>query len=174
MRAREIHVGVNSPSGEIGAAQDMVDYMNRQHDQNGIVFKAYNIGMVASAATYVFLNTQNRYTTPQGMFLFHAAGIVGKGMINAQMLRDQADKLDAYEQIMRATLKARTNLTDSEAQTYVRHTVVLNADDARRDGVVDAISAFVLPKAGRVWVIQRGAPIANVPRPAVPTGGLTP
>ena len=168
--AHEIHIGLNSPGGSIDAAQGMVDYINRQHDQNGLVFKAYNVGLVASAATYVFLNTQDRYTTPQGVFLFHAAGFVNRGMVNAQMLRDQADKLDAYEQIMRATLKARTSLTDSEAQTYVRRTVVLNSDDARRDGVVESVSAFVLPKASRVWVIQRKATAVTARRARAPTG----
>ena len=166
--AREIHLGMNSPGGEIDAARGIVDYMNRQHDQNGIVFKAYNVGVVASAATYIFLNAQDRYTTAQGVFLFHAAGVVGKGLINAQMLRDQADKLDAYERTVRATLKARTKLTDAEALTYVRRTVLLNSDDARRDGVVDAVSPFVLPKTGRVWVIQSKPPAGTAPRPASP------
>ena len=172
--AREIHIGLNSPGGEINAAQGMVDYINLQHDQNGLVFKAYNIGLVASAATYVFLNTQDRYSIPRGVFLFHAAGVFSKGMMNAQMLRDQADKLDAYERIMRAALKARTNLTDSEAQTYVRRTVVLNSDDAQRDGVVEAISAFVVPKKTRVWFIQSKTRAVTAPRPASLTGSPTP
>ena len=172
--AREIHIGMNSPGGEIDAAQGIVDYMNRQHDQNGIVFKAYNVGMVASAATYVFLSAQDRYTTAPGLFLFHAAGAMGRGMVNAQMLRDQADKLDAYERIVRATLKARTKLTDSETLTYVRRTVVLNADDARRDGVVDAVAGFVLPKVGRMWVIHSNPPASPAPRAAAPASSPTP
>ena len=168
--AHEIHIGLNSPGGSIDAAQGMVEYINRQHDQNGLVFKAYNVGLVASAATYVFLNTQDRYDTPRGVFLFHAAGVVNKGAVTAEMLRDEADKLDAYERIMRATLKARTSLTDSEAQTYVRRTVVLNSDDARRDGVVESVSAFVVPKATRVWIIQHKAAPVTARRRVASTG----
>ena len=162
--AREIRIGMNSPGGDINAAQALVEYMARLHDQNGVTFKAYNIGTVASAATYVFMNAQDRYSVPRGTFLFHAAGVVSNGPINAQNLRDQADKLDAYEQAVRATMKTRTRLTDAEAQTYVRRTVVLNSDDARRDGIVDGIADFSLPKGTRIWVI-----VSKPANPATPS-----
>ncbi len=164
--AHEIDLGISSPGGELDAAEDIVNYMKRQHDENGIVFKAYNVGVVASAATYVFLNAQGRYTKPSGVFVFHAAGVMSNGLITAQMLRDQVGKLDDYENLMRATLKARTRLTDSEALTYVRRTVLLNSDDAQRDGVVDAVSPLVVPKATRIWVIKARRPAGSAPRPA--------
>ncbi len=169
--ATEIDIGMNSPGGSIDAAQEIVDYMRRVHDQNGVTFRIYNIGIVASAATYIFLNAQSRYTAPNSAFLFHAAGMVSTGMVNAQNLRDTADKLDAYERTVRATLKARTHLTDAETLTYVRRTVVLSPDDARRDGVVDAIAAFTPPKGARTWLIasRPPAPGTAVPRPAVTT-----
>ena len=172
--AKEIHIGMNSPGGDIDAAQGIVDYMARTHDQDGVTFRAYNVGLVASAATYVFLNAQDRYTTAQGAFLFHAAGAVSNGAVNAQNLRDQADKLDAYERTVRATMRRRTRLTDSETLTYVRRTVVLNSDDARRDGVVDGIATFGFPKEARAWVIQVRKPPVAAARPAttaaVPAG----
>ncbi len=168
--AKEIHVGMNSPGGDIEAAQAIVDYMARMHGQEDVTFKVYNLGIVASAATYVFLNAQSRYSVARGAFLFHAAFALQRGPVNAQNLHDQADKLDAYERAIRATLKARTRLTDAEAQTYVRRTVVLSSDDARRDGIVDAITAFAMPKGARSWVIAvkpTGTPAPG--RPATPT-----
>ncbi len=166
--AREIDIGMNSPGGSIDAAQGIVDYMAQRHERSGTVFKVYNIGLVASAATYIFLNAQARYTVANAAFLFHAAGMVSSGPVNAENLRDSADKLDAYERTMRSTLKRRTRLTDAETLTYVRRTVVLNADDARRDGVVDGIAAFVMPTGGRAWVIQTKQVARPVARPATP------
>ncbi len=151
--AREIDLALNSPGGDIDAAQGIVDYMNRLHEHDGITFKAYNVGLVSSAATFLFLNAQNRYSVERGVFLFHAAGMVSNGPVSAERLREQADKLEAYERIVGATLKARTRLTASEAQTYLHRTVVLNSDDARRDGIVDAIAAFPSPKGSSRWVI---------------------
>lgn len=165
--AREIHIGMNSPGGEIDSAQAMVDYMARTHAQDGVTFKAYNLGVVASAATYVFLNAQDRYSVARGAFLFHAAGLVSNGPLNAQALRDQADKLDAYERVVRATMRTRTKLTEAEARTYVRRTVMLNSDDAQRDGVVDGIAAFVVPKGARSWfIVAKPANPATLAKPA--------
>ena len=165
--AREIDIGINSPGGSIDAAQDIVAYMARMHRENGVTFKAYNLGFVASAATYIFLNAQQRYAGPQGRFLFHAAGMMANGPINSDQLRDSADKLDAYERTVRATLAARTRLTNAEAQTYVRRTVVLSADDARRDGVVDGIADLQLPPNARAYVIT-AAPGGPTPTNSLP------
>ncbi|MGI4801877.1 MAG: ATP-dependent Clp protease proteolytic subunit [Janthinobacterium lividum] len=166
--AKEIDIGLNSPGGAIQSAQDIVEYMARLHRDNGIVFKVYNVGLVASAATYVFLAAQDRYSAPKGVFLFHAAGMVANGMVTSERLRESADILDAYERKIRAALVSRTHLTDGEAQIYVRRTVLLNADDAKRDGVIDAIADMRFPKGAQAYVITT-VPPAGAPRAAAPT-----
>ena len=163
--AREIDIGMNSPGGAIDSAQDIVDYMARLTRDDGITFKAFNIGLVASAATYVFLNAQTRYSSARGVFLFHAAGLVSNGLVTSERLRESADKLDLYEKKVRSLLARRTHLTESETQTYVRRTVLLNADDARRDGIIDGIAEFDLPKGVRTYIIST--------RPATPSARPT-
>ncbi len=165
--AREIRLAINSPGGEIEAAQGIVGFMHHLHDDDGVTFKVYDIGVVASAASYVFLNGQVRYTDPRGTFLFHAARSYAPGGFTTESIHDAEGKLDAYERLMRATLASRSHLTDAETLTYVRRTVVLNADDARRDGIVDAIQPFAAPKGVRVWVI-RAKPTTPTPTPARP------
>ena len=150
--ATEIDIAMNSPGGVIEPAQAMAAAMERLHAQ-GVTFKAYDVGLVASAATLVFLTAQERYSAPRGAFLFHAAGLLSTGIVSAEVLREQADKIEAYERVLRAALKARTWLSDSEAQTYLHRTVVLSSDDARRDGIVDAIATFDEPKGSWTWVI---------------------
>ena len=166
--ARNIHIGFNSPGGQTDAAQGIVQSMNRLNTDRGITFEAYNMGLVASAASYVFLNAQRRYASPGSAFLFHAAGMVSSGAVQAQQLREGADKLDAYERLVRATMKARTRLTPDQAAIYVNRTVLLNADDAQRDGVIDAVAAFSVPPGAR------SAMIASAPRrparPSAPPG----
>lgn len=161
--ATEIDITMNSGGGIIGPAEAMASAMERLHAQ-GVTFKAYDVGVVASAATLVFLAAQERYSAPRGAFVFHAAGMVSNGPVNAEMLREQADKIEAYERLLRATLKAHTRLSDSEAQTYLHRTVVLSSDDARRDGIVDAIAIPTEPKGTWTWVIGR-RPAKPAPKP---------
>ena len=166
--ATEIDIAMNSPGGQIDAAEDIVEYLRRMHEQNGLRFKVYNVGLVASAATYVFLNAQERYSTSRGAFVFHAAGVVSSGMIDAQTLREQAAKLDAYEKLIRTALKTRSKLSDEAAQIYLRRTVLLNSTDAERDGIIDGIAPFTMPKEARAWVI------APRPKPGAPAGPAPP
>ena len=160
--ATEIDVAMNSAGGIIGPAEAMAAAMERLHAQ-GVIFKAYDVGLVASAATFVFLAAQERYSVPRGAFLFHAAGLVSTGLVSAQVLREQADGIEDYERKLRAALKARTRLSDSEAQTYLHRTVLLSSDDARRDGIVDAIGILAPPKGTWLWVVG-----AKPGRPAAP------
>ena len=141
--------------------------MARTHAEKGVTYDAYNIGLVASAASYVYLNAQHRYSNARGVFLFHAATLTANVPLPAERLREAAAKLESYERVVRATMKARTRLTDSETAIYVRRTVVLNADDAKRDGVVDAIEEFRAPPEISVGTIGvRVTPTAA--RPATP------
>ena len=162
--ATEIDIAMNSAGGVTEAAQAMAGAMERLHGQ-GVTFKAYDVGVVASAATFVFLTAQERYSAPHGAFLFHAAGLLSTGLVSAEMLREQADKIEAYERLLRGKLKARTRLSDSEVQTYLHRTVVLSSDDARRDGIVDAIATPTAPKGTWTWIIgaRPGKPAAPKP-----------
>ena len=166
--AREIDIGLNSPGGAIQSAQDIAEYMARLHREDGITFRVYNVGLVASAATYVFLAAQDRYSVSKGVFLFHAAGLIANGMVTSERLRESADLLDAYERKIRAALVSRTHLTDGEAQIYVRRTVLLNADDAKRDGIIDSIADMRVPAGAHAYVITTRPPGA-APRAAATT-----
>jgi ATP-dependent protease ClpP protease subunit len=164
--ARTVRIGVSSPGGDVDAARGIVDYMNRVHATRGVEFEAYAVGLVASAATYVFLSAQRRYARPNSGFLFHAAGMVSSGAVSAERLREEANKIDDYERAVRAVLKARTRLTDGAIDVYLHRTVILNADDARRDGVVDAIAPFQLPPNSAVPGIVFRPPQPAAARPS--------
>ena len=77
-------------------------------------------------------------------------------------------KLRDFQRVVRSALKARTRLTDSEALTYVRRTVMLNPDDAQRDGIIDGIGDYTYPKGARMWTVA-APPRQPPPKPGVPT-----
>ena len=145
--ATEIRIGIRSPGGIIVAAESMMTYMDRMNADHGITFITFAVGMVASAACYVFLAGQKRYAIPTGVFLFHEAGMEARGRVTANRIYEAAASLGADESHFLDILQARTRLTRPEALSFVRRTVILDADEAQRDGLIDGVQVFVVPNA---------------------------
>ena len=165
--AREIDLEINSPGGEINAAKSIVAEMDRLHAEDGVIFNAYNIRLVASAAALVFLDAQGRYAAPRSGFLFHAPYMIAAGTFSAETLRKNADQIDKDTQLFRDALLARTHLTKQQIDVYVSRMVVLSTDDAQHDGVIDAVRSPTAPKNARAWFIK------TKPRPPVQGQGTS-
>ena len=168
--AAEIYVLMISPGGVVTAAQDMIAFMDRTHASRGTTFTTHNAGVVASAACYVFLAGQRRLSVPRGQFLFHEAALVSNGAITSLALQDANTKMQQIERSFLTMLTSRTKLTEAEASSFVRRTVILNADEARRDGIIEGTAEFTLPPGATAFGIRAvPAGTAAVRRPE--TGG---
>ncbi len=143
--ATEIRIGITSPGGSISAAEGMMAYMDNMHAQQNIRFTTFDVGIVASAACYVFLAGQKRYSVPRGVFLFHEASLRANGAVTSQTIHEAAAVMDREERRFLDILKTRTRLTEGEALSFVRRTVILTADEAKRDGITDGTADFVVP-----------------------------
>ena len=155
--AAEIYVLMNSPGGTVDAAQDMIAFVDRTRTERGVRFTMHNAGVVASAACYVFLAGQRRLTAPRGTFLFHQTALVADGPITSGTLHEASATVRQIERAFLAMLTSKTKLKEAEAASFLHRTVILNADEARRDGIVEAISGFALPPGANILHI-RSAP----------------
>lgn len=174
MNATGVLVLINSGGGEISAAQDMVAFVDRTHADHNIRFTMYNSGLVASAACYVFLAGQRRLSSPRGAFLFHEASMVASGPLTSQGLQEASASVQRIERSFLTTLTTKTRLTEAEAMSFVRRTVILSADEARRDGIVEAVTVLALPPKTKIYLIRNAAPsgaTAAPPRPPAPAAG---
>jgi ATP-dependent protease ClpP protease subunit len=170
--AAEIYLLMASLGGVVNAAQDMIAFMDQTHASRGTTFTTYNAGVVASAACYVFLAGQRRLSVPRGQFLFHEAALVSNGAITSLALQDASIKMQQIERSFLTMLTTRTKLTEAEASSFVRRTVILNADEARRDGIIQATADFTLPPGATAFGIRAvSAGTAPVRRPETGGGG---
>ncbi len=169
--ASEIYVLITSPGGTISAAQDMIAFMDRTHADRGTRFVTHNVGVVASAACYVFLAGQRRLSVPRGTFLFHEAAVVTNGPITSQNLQEASLKIQQIERSFTNMLTTRTRLTAAEASSFTRRTVILSADEARRDGIIEETAGFALPQGATIFQIRAVANGAPPPVRRPETGG---
>lgn len=152
--AAEIHVLIASPGGSVGAAQDMIAFMDKTRSERGVSFTTHNAGLVASAACYVFLAGQRRLSVPRGKFLFHEAALVTTGPLTSRHLEEASAEARRIERSFLAMLTTKTKLTEGEASSFVRRTVILDADEARRDGIIETVSGFTLPQGANIVHIR--------------------
>lgn len=172
LKPAALTVFLASPGGTLVDAQAMAAYVT-QVQANGVPVTMHNLGLVASAACYLFLAGQRRLSVPQGQFLFHQAALVSSGpvSITSQQLQELSLGAQAMELALIQTLVSRTRLTEAEAQTFVRRTVVLSADEARRDGVTDQTAPATPPPGSTGFAIRYAPDPAAAPAtpPAAPT-----
>ena len=164
LNAIEIYVLMSSPGGVVDVAQDMIAFIDKTQTYEGVKFTMHNVGVVASAACYVFLAARHRLSVPRGGFLFHEEFMVANGAITSSQLQEESAKVQRTDRSFLAMLTSKTRLTEDEASSFVRRTVVLNAEEARRDGVIDAISDFTLPPGANIGNIR------TVPNGRAPVG----
>lgn len=152
--AAEIHVPMTSPGGRVSAAQDMIAFMDKTHADRGVRFVTHNMGMIGSAACYVFLAGQRRMSVPRGTFVFHEVSLEANGRITSRDLQEASAQAQRIERSFLAMLTAKTKLTEGEATSFTRRTVGLNAEEARRDGIVHEIASLILPKDTTISLIE--------------------
>lgn len=166
--AQQVYVAMNSPGGVVRSAEAMIAFMDRVHNDRGVSFLTHNVGLVASAACYVFLAGQRRLCNARGNFLFHEAGLQANGVLTGQVLQEASAQLQQHEKLFLSMLKARTHLTEGEASSFVHRTVILSADEAQRDGVTDGTEEFMPPKDVVIAAIATKAKPGTPARPVGP------
>ncbi len=172
LNAAQIYVLMASPGGAVSTAQDMIAFMDKTRTDRRVTFTTHNVGTVASAACYVFLAGQRRLSVPRGTFLFHELAVIANGAISSQTLQEASVTAQRIERSFLAMLTAKTKLSEAEALSFVRRTVILNTDEARRDGIINSVADFALPAGATIYQI-RAVPKAAAPtrRPETGAGG---
>ena len=165
--ATEIYLLLNSPGGPVAPALSMISAMERLNADRGIRFTTHNVGAVAGGACYVFLAGQRRLSVPRGTFLFQGLQFVPSGAVTSQALQEAGAQMRRIEQTYATMLTSRTRLTAAEASSFLRRTVVLSADEARRDGLIEATAEFSLPPGATLSGI-RTTPVGTGAAPASP------
>jgi len=172
LQATQIHVAINSGGGSVKAAEAMIATMDRVHAERGVTFTTHNVGIVGSAACYVFLAGQQRVSLPKAMFMFHQQGMMAAsgGIISGQALQEAADQVKQNDRVFLAMLKSRTKIPDAEALSFVHRTVILTADEAKRDGIIQSVGNFDVPPGATVFGIKPKINPASPVTPGTPQG----
>lgn len=135
--ATNINVRINSPGGEVFAAQAIYSMLVR-HPANITV---YIDGIAASAATIIAMAGDKVVMPENAMMMIHnpLTGMYG----NANEMREVADLLDKVRETLLATYRKKTGMDDQQLIELLDAETYLTASEALELGFIDEVEKAV-------------------------------
>lgn len=135
--AKELHVEINSPGGDVFAGTAMFNMLRAwAKDGKQVVTKVS--GVAASIASVIFLAGDKRVMPKNTFAMVHQPWTFAMG--NADDLREQADTLEKIGGGMVKTYMDRTGLSEDEVNALLAQDTWLSADEALEKGFATEIA----------------------------------
>lgn len=139
-----IHLRINSPGGEVFAAQAMAQAI-REHPANII---AHVDGYAASAASWLALVCDEVQISEGGYFMIHKAMTIAWG--NADEFKKQVDLLQKIDATLVAAYAKETGQDAAQIADWMAAETWFNAEEAVQYGFADSIAGSA-PKNLKQW-----------------------
>lgn len=135
LKVETINLRINSPGGEIFAAQAMCQAI-REHSAKVI---AHVDGYAASAASWLALACDEVRISEGGYFMIHKAMTIAWG--NADEFRKQVDLLDKLDATLVASYAKETGQDAQQISDWMAAETWFNAEEAVKYGFADSVAA---------------------------------
>lgn len=127
-----LNIYVNSPGGDVFAAQTMVSMLERHKAEKNV----YVDGLMASAATF-FIGVGKVYMPSNTMMMIHSPSTIVWGTAND--MRKMADVLDKVRGSMLSIYSGKTGMTDEEIIAMLDAETWMTAEEAVEYGFADKL-----------------------------------
>lgn len=152
--AQTIHLRINSPGGEVFAAQAMANAIREKRAK----CIAHVDGVAASCASWLALAADETVISSGGMIMIHQSETLAAG--NAADLRERADLLEKVDSILVDIYVRETGQTAEQIMAWMAAETWFKADEAVANGFADRITEAA-PKNLAAWNLTA---YANAPK----------
>ena len=153
IKAGTIHLRINSPGGDVFAAQAICQAIR----DTGAKVVAHIDGFAASAATVIATAADEIEISEGGMYMVHCGWTFCMG--NSIEMRSTADLLDKVDSTICAQYARKTGRTPEDVLAIMQAETWYTAQEAVDAGFVDSVSAS--PKVKAAWDLSA---YANAPK----------
>jgi ATP-dependent protease ClpP protease subunit len=135
---------IKSPGGYVEFGNQIYDYL-MSLKKEGKTIEMYQVGLIGSIATKIFMAGDVREVDPSHEFFIHNPWMVPDSG-DADKLREQADSLEATEKALRKFYAEHTKITDEGLDALMKNETSLTAEQAVKLGFATRIKsvAFAL------------------------------
>jgi len=141
-----LQFSVKSPGGYVEMGNQIYDYL-MSLKKEGKTIEMYQVGLVGSIATKIFMAGDVREVDPSQEFFIHNPWMIPESG-DSDKLREQADALDVTEKDLRKFYASHTNISDEGLDALMKNETSLTAEQAVTLGFATRIKsmAFALVK----------------------------
>lgn len=154
--AKTIHLRINSPGGEVFAAQAMAQAIR----EKGAHVIAHVDGYAASAASFLALAADEVVISEGGFFMIHKAMTIAFG--NADDMQETADLLNKVDGVLVAGYAKETGQDAQQIADWMAAETWFSADEAVANGFADRIAEGAVKPANQ-WNLSAWAHAPKVP-----------
>ena len=144
-----VHLAMTSLGGYVAAGIYLYNHMRGMP----LRIVTYNIGSVSSIAVAVFVGGDERYCSPNYMFMIHPTAFPSLQGMTWERLRSTADAALADDERTESILRERTRLPNKILKARRTQDVHITPPDAVTHGLVNRIAEFKVPHGFQVFQI---------------------
>ncbi|HSH86881.1 MAG TPA: head maturation protease, ClpP-related [Methylophilus sp.] len=161
LRGKTVHLRINSPGGDVFAAEAMATAIREHGDVHGHID-----GYAASAATRVASACKDVEIAPSGFYMIHNAWTFAYG--NKEELRQTAELLQKVDESIIADYARKTGNDTTQIVDWMNAETWFSAQEALDNGFVNAIAKTEADNTAAQAKNWNLAAFNNAPKPAEP------
>jgi ATP-dependent Clp protease protease subunit len=144
-----IHLAMSSPGGSVSDGVYLYNHIRALP----VKVVAYNLGLVASIATVIFVAAGERYCSTHSAFMIHPTSFPDLPGMTAERLQTFYTAALADDERTEAILRERTGLTDNFLNARRYTDVHISPDVAVEHKIVHGIKELTIPRGFRMFQI---------------------
>lgn len=137
-KCKKLNIRLNSIGGEVHAAI-LIHNRLREMSRNGTEITCSVDGVSMSAGSMIMCAADHVSVSAESLVMIHKSIICICSWLNADTLRDLAERSDSYDKVIVAAYKRKTGLDEKELLAMMAEETYLTGEEAKEKGFADEV-----------------------------------
>ncbi|MBD5112677.1 MAG: Clp protease ClpP [Ruminococcaceae bacterium] len=137
-KCKRLNIRLNSIGGEVHAAI-LIHNRLREMSRNGTEITCSVDGVAMSAGSMIMCAADHVSVSAESLVMIHKSIICICSWLNADTLRDLAERSDSYDKVIVAAYKRKTGLDEKELLAMMTEETYLTGEEAKEKGFADEV-----------------------------------
>lgn len=137
-KCKKLNIRLNSIGGEVHAAI-LIHNRLREMSRNGTEITCSVDGIAMSAGSMIMCAADHVSVSAESLVMIHKSIVCICSWLNADTLRELAERSDSYDKVIAAAYKRKTGLDENALLAMMSETTYLTGEEAKEKGFADEV-----------------------------------